>query len=398
MNVQSPKYYSGEFNVMLNFICNTLQQSEWNILPHTIQTIRKKYTSESTETINHLIDLALGMHKADLSGEYEELQPWLFTKQTFEQCSAPDICNHHMQRLQIQGQTILEICTGSGMDAYAAMKLGASSVKTIEKEESIAQMAIANFEAHSLPVNVLRGDAEHMQLPTADILWADPSRREFKSERTSLFKHYAPDLEWLVSQAREYKRAGIKIAPGEDIEGDFSREFIGYGRECREQILWFSCDIPDGTVTLVDKEISFYPTNKELPKLIDIDKVSTSMTLVEPHPALIRGELSSFYAEHNITVFDRSIAYGIAENIIEQSAFFSRFDILHSAPFNKNELQELIYAYEWNAETEIKKRGFPVLPDEMRRKLNFVKGSKKKGVIILTRSEDKHYMFLCNRL
>ena len=224
MTPDSSWYSSEEFLNVLRSANDILLLHQWKVQANTSLYLRKQYPHLEVDIIYSVLEIAIANHKATLSKEYDSIQPWIFTKQTFEQCSSPAICLHHMHRLQCKAKTIVEICTGSGMDSLAALMLGAANVYTFEKEKTIAHIAQANFSNHGLDINITItiGDAEKAEIPNADIFWADPSRREFKEQRTSLTGRYVPDLPWLIQKAAADAIVCIKVAPGEDVKVNFS--------------------------------------------------------------------------------------------------------------------------------------------------------------------------------
>lgn len=374
-----------------------LANSDYAITPNIIQSIRKQFPQFDQEIISLLLDIATASHRAQSKQEYASIMPWYFTAQTLMQSSEPAFADRVMDRLSVQDERCVELCTGSGMHAYSALKHGAKELITHEFDLCIASLACMNLGLHGYDVNPLIMDGAHAEITSNDILWADPSRRTSGKERNTLTGIYSPDLQHIIGMARKAKRAGIKIAPGERLEGEYTREFLGYGRECREQIIWFNLDLPDGTVTLIDKQKTFIPKAKnELPKLIDINHLHTCHYLLEPHAALIRGDLTSMYAQEDIAIFDRSIAYGLS-NKLHDTDWFSHFRVLRQELYSRRRLQESIVEFQWNRLTEIKKRGFPIEPDALRKQLKFSEDSDKQGVIILSRQADQHIMFLCER-
>ena len=96
-------------------------------------------------------------------------------------------------------------------------------------------------------------------------------------------------------------------------------------------------------------------------------------------------------------VFDRSIAYGVSTQAPEASEFLTAFSVLESFPFNTKHLQQRLNEINWSKETEIKKRGFPELPDEVRKRLKFAQ-SDERGVIFLTQAQGKKMVILAKRV
>jgi hypothetical protein len=389
--------FTAHFPAIIQTVQDALVSTEYNITPNIIQQVRSKFPQFNHELISKILDIAVFSHRAQSISEYASIMPWYFTEQTLMQSSEPACANHVINTLQVQEQSYVEICTGAGMHAYSALKHGARAVITHEVDNFIASRVEWNAIVHGEKINPLRIDGGNARISSEDILFADPSRRISGKERSSLTGIYSPHLDVLIHMAGKAKRGGIKIAPGERITGEFTREFLGSGRECKEQILWFNADVIDGTVTLIDKQKTFIPKAQGIvPRLIS-GEFREGDFLVEPHPALIRGELTSMYAEQDIAVIDRSIAYGISD-VLQDQDWFSHFRILRQEQYSRRKLQECITELRWSRLTEIKKRGFPIEPDTLRKQLKFREDAETHGVIILTRVNADHLMFFCERV
>ncbi len=390
--------FSEHFPAIIQTAQDLLALTEFTITPNLIRQVRITFPQLNHQVISKILDIALYTHRAQTKSEYASIMPWFFTEQTLMQSSEPAFAHHVINRLNCRNHRFIEICTGSGMHAFAAFQNGANQVITHELDEFIAALAKFNCAQHGFQIDPICIDGLNAKVESNDIFWADPSRRKSGIERKSLTGIYSPDLSQLITMAGNAHRGGIKIAPGERIEGEFTREFLGYGRECREQILWFNLDVIDGTVTLIDKLKTFIPNAKGLlPELANMKSEQHYTYLLEPHSALIRGDLTSMYVENDITVIDRSIAYGMS-NRIHDTDWFTHFRILHQEKYSRRRLQECLNEYKWNRMTEIKKRGFPIEPDVLRKQLKFADNAESHGVIILMRHANDHHMFFCERV
>jgi SAM-dependent methyltransferase len=368
----------------------------------------RKATNCLPEIASSAFDIILCRQKALSMGDWT--QRGFFTRQSLEQSTAPTVAKHHAERFQGCGH-VLEICSGVGFDT-AALAHTAARVTTIEANEHLAAMARQNIAAQELAnVEVLCGLAENvcaeLDMSTFDGLWADPSRRDEQGRRIHTPDDYAPSLAWLQSLNVRGLR-GIKIAPAVNCEphhitGAWVREWVGFGHECREQVLWKGVEgMVDGTATLLNTvgvvEQIFPPKNTTAPNLWNGDAdVLTGRFLVEPHGALIRtGYLGAFFADHGWMLLDEQIAYGIAAEKPLKSSWYEAFEIVEALPFQYARLKERLTVYGWGNGTEIKKRGFPETPDEVRKKLRLPSGGEA-GVVICTRKGNRHWAVLARR-
>jgi SAM-dependent methyltransferase len=368
----------------------------------------RKETKCLPEIASSALDIVLCRQKALSMGDWT--QNGFFTRQSLEQSTAPVVAKHHAERFR-GCQHILEICTGVGFDT-AALARTAARVTTIEANERLAAMALQNIAVQGLAnVEVFCGLAENvcaaLDLSVFDGLWADPSRRDEQGRRIHTPDDYAPSLRWLQSLNVRGVR-GVKIAPAVNCESyhltnSWAREWIGFGDECREQVLWSGVEgLIDGTATLLNSvgvvEQMLPPQNAAIPSLWNGDAdVLAGRFLVEPHGALIRtGYLGTFFAAQSWMLLDEQIAYGIAAEKPPQSAWYEAFEILEALPFQYARLKERLTAHGWGNGTEIKKRGFPETPDEVRRKLKLPSGGEA-GVVICTRKGNRHWALLARR-
>ena len=233
-----------------------------------------------------------------------------------------------------------------------------------------------------------------LDLTSFDGLWSDPSRRTASGQRIYTPEDYAPALRWLQDlKVRGLK--GIKIAPAVNCEahhllGGWQREWIGYDTECREQVLWQGFDdFFDGSATLLLSSGAKFlwepPPHARSVQVWNGDAALLSgKFLLEPHGALIRtGHLATYFAERDCMLLDEQIAYGIAPQKPPQSPLYQAFEILEALPFHYARLRERIQSYQWGNQIEIKKRGFPETPEEIRKKLK-LPSVGKAGVLIAT--------------
>jgi hypothetical protein len=118
--------------------------------------------------------------------------------------------------------------------------------------------------------------------------------------------------------------------------------------------------------------------------------------LLEPHAAIVAAGLADVYfASLGARAVHPGIAYGIAASPPAPSRWHRGFAVIDALPFQRRRLQEAIDRWDFSPDTEIKKRGFPLLPEELRRGLRF-RGTTA-GVLVATRQGNRHVVFLCRR-
>ncbi|MCS6808219.1 MAG: hypothetical protein RML40_06245 [Bacteroidota bacterium] len=344
-------------------------------------------------------------------------QKGFFTRQALEQATTPSIAQYHAERFG-RCKHVLEICTGSAFDTVALAQRS-ERVTTLEANEYLAAMARYNLALQGITnVQVLCGHAEEicakLDMGEFDGLWSDPSRRTPFGERVYAPKDYMPSLDWLQSLPIRGPK-GIKISPIIDcnsryLTGGWRREWIGINNECREQVLWSGVEeCTDRTATLVTSTMPLYAYESWAPSIMQHqanvwggdERSLRGMFLLEPHAALIRaGYLSIFFAERECMMLDERIAYGLSRILLPRSPWYQAFEIIEAMPFRYEHVRECLKELGWGDRIEIKKRGFPVLPEEIRAKLKLSKdiSAASDGVLICTRKTHRHIALLARRV
>jgi tRNA G46 methylase TrmB len=408
---QTPlQYWLSSEGVQLLASAKELLTTHHNDTLRAGNALRKQFPNTSPNLAAQALDLTLLREKAASFGVWT--QHGFFTRQSLEQATTPVIALHHAQRFA-GCKHVVEICTGAGFDTAAlAQCVGYSGgrVTTIEANAELAAMAQQNLAAQNIHnVEVVCGLAEDI-LQTLDTrhfdgLWCDPSRRDERGRRIANPNDYAPSLEWLQRLSERLNGsgvAGIKISPAANLEydADWQREWIGYGNECREQTLWRRVQLVDGSASLPDVALQWSPPTQRINAHVWNKplQILEGQYLVEPHGCLIRGGyLSDFFAERNILLLDEHIAYGTALHEPTKSAWYQTFRIVETFDFHRARLRERVAARGWGNSVEIKKRGFPETPDEIRKWLK-LPSSKNTGTLIITRVGVGHLVMLAERM
>jgi hypothetical protein len=368
------------------------------VTPAVVESVRKLLPADQRHLAPVLLDLATGTANAAARGK--GLPGWIFTARAAEQGTLPVLAAYHAATLG-PASKIVEACTGAGLDTQAFAQSGASVV-TFEHDELTATVASHNLRpyAHVTVITEALPSARwHEHVLTADAVWADPSRRRPDGGRARRGTQYEPPLE-LFATLPDHVRVGIKTGPGDDLQppAGFVSEWIGFGAECKERVLWRGVDRAARSVTLISPDgasTSWTPTTDMLtPNRMDVQE---GMILVEPHAALIAsGVLGAFYAENGISVIDELIAYGVHRDR-DASPWFDRFHVVRvDAGANPRRMQEHIRELGWNRETVIKKRGWDRDPEVVRSHLEFCE-SDVSGVIIVTRVGKGHVTVYAER-
>ncbi|MBR9976327.1 MAG: hypothetical protein KFF77_12145, partial [Bacteroidetes bacterium] len=119
--------------------------------------------------------------------------------------------------------------------------------------------------------------------------------------------------------------------------------------------------------------------------------------LIEPHAAIIRsGALAQYCREQGCEPIDPRIAYAWSAVMPPENPWHRRFRLLRVEPYQRKALQRIAAELGFGPSTEIKKRGFPDTPEDVRARLKLT--GTRRGVIFLTRrGEGEHLMLFGER-
>ncbi|MCO6466011.1 MAG: hypothetical protein J5I53_05270 [Bradyrhizobiaceae bacterium] len=402
----------------------TLIGADNQVTPGVVQQVRKLLPQSLAEVSQGVMDILWGTLRAERLGKRRG--EWLFTSRTAEQSTHPRIAEYHAQQLAVHAQQhsvhgevqryLVEIGTGSAADAAALCRHG-FHVTSFEVDVVTALVAEANLKRQGLAVKVVNQEWNGYGQGTVGNVWADPARRTDAGRRIRSSKDYLPPLEQIVGvPSTFYGVIGIKVGPADEIDlrtstMPVSREFIGFRNECREQVLWIGREIvPRTSATIIDVDgIHTLTGSASTTPAMDNHVHGTSaripssgMYLIEPHPAVIAaGLVDDVFVAARADAIDQHIAYGIANGKPPSSVFYERFAILevHEGVRVKT-LRDRLRLLGWSNATEIKKRGWPADPQELRKKLDLEAAGADIpfGVVIIARVGERHLTLLCERV
>lgn len=296
---------------------------------------------------------------------------------------------------------ILDIASGIGSDALRLAE-SAEGVICIESDPVHAHFLRHNLDAgRRRNALVLRGRAEHwlplLRLDRIAGVFADPARRDERGRRSALADMHPPLA--LFDHLPARMPVLVKIAPGVDPPSGWSVATVAVGRECSEQLLHRNLDLPPVCALHADHGLRWEPPVDTADVLPDLQSLLRSgpRYLVEPHAAIIRtGAVAQYFGELGAVMHDTHIAYGWTRAQPPDSPWHQAFRLLRVEKFHRKELRRIAGELEFGPSTELKKRGFPDAPEDLRRQLR-LRGSRP-GVILLTRQGDGHLMVFGERM
>lgn len=326
-----------------------------------------------------------------------------FTSEALEQATAWPVAQHRAAWFAQHAPAgpILELGCGIGGDTLALAQQ--RPVIAIERDPVRLRFAQANLAAVGLADQVTWIQADWTallasgQLPTVAAAFADPARRAGEKRLFSLYQ-IEPPLPVLLRLQEHVPALGVKVMPGvadAELPANCGVEFISHAGVCKEAILWFgplaqqqrwaSVHGQSGWQTLVNDQ-----------RTPPLGELRPGLFLHEPDPAVIRaGSLAALCDQLNAYLFDPQIAYLVAPHW-QAHPLVQSFWLQEIHPFSLKVLNQRLQSLQIG-EVELKKRGFPTEPEQLRPQLKLVRGGKP-GVVIFTRRGDEHLMLIGRRI
>lgn len=315
----------------------------------------------------------------------------LLTADGLEMMTHPLVAARRAQRLAGLGLPVFDLTCGLGGDLGEAVAAGVRGYG-LERDAATAHLAAANVQG----AQVMRGDAEHAPFETADsAVIIDPSRREGGGRRFDPAAFSPPwdrSIELLTSA-----RAGVmKAPPGIEhrhIPPSLEAEFVQLGRSMREAALWSGPGAVPGLrrAVLLPAGIELDSTAQEAPP----GPVAPDRYVYDPESCVTRaGLVRHLAARLGARLMDSQVAY-VTSSEPAFDPLSATFEVLDVLPFSVARLRQYLRDKRWRAE-EIRRRAFPVEPDELRKLLGKLEG--EPVTLLLTTLASKRLVLIARRL
>ncbi len=320
----------------------------------------------------------------------QHAQQLLFTEAGLQQASHPRIRRYRAGLLG--ADKLVDLCCGIGSDSLAFAEAGG---QVLGLDIDPARIAIARHNAAALGFNA--------EFTTADVragmpsgyaaAFYDPSRRDARGRRIRDVERYMPPLSlirrWQAQELIVKLSPAVALAQVQPYGGQV--EFISVDGALCEAVLWRSRSTAPPLATRIDAS-GIHHLSADL-----ADNVAVSEPrgwLFEPDPAILRAQLVRQLATRlAANMLDGAIAYLTMDEIVD-SPWGRYWQILDWMPFNLKKLRR--YLLERGvSQVTVKKRGFPMSPEELIAKLRLKKQGGESRVLVLTRCRAKPVVIVC---
>ena len=310
-----------------------------------------------------------------------------FDREGLEMASREEISTYRAGRFR-DCQTVADLCCGIGGDLLGLA--ARFQVQAIELDRLRLEMARLNLAAAGRRAALIQADARHFRI-RADAVFMDPARRQ-DGRRMHRAEDYAPPLSFLQELRRGTPEVVVKVAPAieeTELPTDCEVEFISAGQQCREAVLYF------GRLATTGRRATVLPGPHTLESTPGpaVPIAPPGAFIYDPDPALVRAHLLDELA-HRLDAWklDPQIAY-LSSDTCTPTPFARAYRVRTCLPFSLKRLRQFLLA-EGLFPAEIKKRRFPIEPQELRHLLA-LPSQGQAVTLILTRIADRPLVVIC---
>lgn len=362
--------------------------------------LRRRFSAEQAGAL-----LTLARLRKRAAAKFPQAEQLFFTGPALEQATAWPVAQRRAARLHSHAGPgpFLDLGCGVGGDLLALAQQRA--VIGVERDPVRLAFARANADALGVGERVeLRPDdwaaaLDAGRLPPAAAAFADPARRA-GARRIFSLRDVIPPLPALLALRERYALVAVKVMPGIDdgeIPAGAGVEFVSHQGVAKEAVLWFgAAGTPQRWASVHDGTHWHEIAAASVPA--PGGPLEAGFLLYEPDPAVIRaGALAELCAQVGAWLFDPQIAYLVAaaaQPVATPFAAAFRIDEVHR--FGLKLLNARLAAL-GAGQVELKKRGFPVAPEELRPRLR-VQPEGRPVTVFFTRRGDERLMLIGERL
>ncbi len=355
--------------------------------------LRKQYSSIDTAKLSAVVEL-VQLRKRGRQ-KFLSTDCMFFERDALEQASGAAVANHRAGRFD----GIRYVCDGNAGIGGDSIAIG----KTVEKLTCVEIDPVRciflreNLAMNGIDASVIEGDIREMtdSIGSFDALMLDPARRH-GSRRTRKLSEIEPSIKEIETLTAHVENACVKMPTwisAEDIEVPCELEWVSTESGLKEAVMWTGGFVRSNTtVSLIHKDAVL--TDRDLPD--DKPEITKAGSyLFEPDPALIRsGLLGRKAASLGMTRIDDDIAYMSSDTPVDDP-FFRAYRITKSMKFGLKRLSEALRDMDAGIVT-VKKRGFPMLPEEVIAKLRL--NGEKHATIVLSREKGRRIVYFVEPL
>ncbi|SDP30902.1 hypothetical protein SAMN04515671_3668 [Nakamurella panacisegetis] len=320
---------------------------------------------------------------------------WLFTDEALQQATPLPVAQHRARRLR--GFPVHDLTCSIGSD-LAALIPGCAPAIGSDLDPIRVRMAAHNLTVSGLGSPVLVADAL-ARVDRGLLPYADPARREAGGRRITSVDTMPSVAD--LDRVHAARPPVLRLPPGIDYEtlarpGEV--EVVSLDGGAREAVLWPSeLALVARRATMLTSDGGHVQVTSDDPDDIPAGPAPDALVgswIVDPDAAVVRAHLVRHYAaRHGLTQLDPHLAYLSGPAV---PAGVRGFQVLDAAPYTVATVGGWIRR-DGTGTLEIKQRGTPVIPDELRKRLRptMTRATTVAHTLVIARIGDRAWAFWC---
>jgi hypothetical protein len=327
-----------------------------------------------------------------------------FTRKGYEQATDEGIAKYKAMRAAALARPPADLCCGIGGDLLALGALAA------QRGEQALGVDLDSITAHLAAVNCERllgcsaakievRDANKMSFDSYGLIHLDPDRRADGARHTR-FDDLAPGGDLLERYAG--RSIAMKLAPATEVPESWSniceREWIGSGRECKQQVLWLG-----GAARTVGRRCATVVDERGIGSMVIEDpharlemSEAVERYIYEPHAAVLAAGLAASLASlrGGLSALTADGGYLTGPEAVT-SPTNAVFEVEAVLPFDMKQLKAALREREIG-QLEIKKRGVSDDPSQLRKRLEL--RGENAATLIIARGQTRAFAAIVKRV
>lgn len=346
--------------------------------------LRKTLSAERTHLVLEQVALrAKAREKFQAAAEQ-----MFFTQLALEQATDRFVAAYKARRFQA-GAPCADLCCGIGGDLSALAERGPAVGIDCQEHKTLFAEANCRALGSSRDVRCVTSKVEDIDLCSFAMWHLDPDRRP-QGGRTIRVEDHEPSDIFIRALLATRPDGALKLspaaAPPDDWRESAELEWISRGGECRQLVVWFGAlamraGSTSATRVMNDGE---HETISGTQNVIPESAKRIGRYIIEPDAAVLAAGLASALAErHELLALDPRIGY-LTGDTAPCDRLSASFEVLAVLPFQTKRIKAFLRSRALGR-LEVKKRGVPYDPEELRRQLH-VPGDEA-ATLIVTRFE-----------
>jgi len=342
--------------------------------------MRKQLSAERT----HLVLEQVALRAKAREKFHAAAEQMFFTPLGLEQATDRLVAVYKARRFPA-GVDCADLCCGIGGDLAALAQRGPAL--GIDRDERKTLLATANCQALGVGRDTRCRALAVEEVDTAEFTaWhLDPDRRP-QGGRTIRVEDHEPNDKFVNELLSARPDGALKLSPAatppEAWRASAEWEWISRGGECRQLVVWFGSLAEQAGTTSATRVANDggHETLRGTPRAALQQAPRIGRYIVEPDPAVLAAGLVGAFAErHDLLGLEPGIGY-LTGDVAPGDLLSASFEVLAVMPFQTKRLKALLRS-RGLGRLEVKKRGVPYDPDELRRQLH-VPGSEAATLIV----------------